>query len=117
MAVCVAGVGAPQLHALLFGADGVAGGHVDDAAGDQLAGIPVDGIGVFAGSGGVCEPDSAVCAGSVCRGMGGPVGPSPSAGGDAGAFNGAIAAAGAAGADASHYGPGHCMALVISRAD
>ena len=68
--VRLAGAAASKLPAVLRRAGNFADRHVDDAAGDELAGLSADGFGSAARRRGICGADSHVFAGAICRSLG-----------------------------------------------
>src|SRR5579872_6500782 len=71
----VASAAAPELQAFLLRSEHFSNRHLDDAVGDELAGLPDDALGAAAGPGQFRGTDSFVCAGSIRGRVGGAPGP------------------------------------------
>ena len=100
--VRLAGAQTQKFSAVLRRAGNFADRHLDDAAGDELAGLPADGIGAAAGHRRIRGADSHIFAGAVCGRVGRPVGPASRADRDANSGDAAIVRAGGADAFQSH---------------
>ena len=85
---------APEFPVVFRRAEHIADRDLDDAAGDQLAGLPADRLGVSAGHRGIFRANTDILAGAVCGSVGGPAEPAARFDRDAGAGDAAIVCAG-----------------------